>query len=89
MAASLDHRTQQMDGPPVDEEKIGDRAFCHSAHTHTQTHFGVARVCFEPWRWVGVEEPADAFVLALDRNDQILPRPPKSKTGRQKNGKCG
>ena len=35
MAASLDHRTQQTDGPPVDEEKIGDRAFCHSAHTHT------------------------------------------------------
>ena len=27
-----------MDGPPVDEEKIGDRAFCHSAHTHTHTH---------------------------------------------------
>ena len=38
MAASLDHRTQQMDGPPVDEEKIGGRVFCHSAHTHTHTH---------------------------------------------------
>ena len=24
--------------PPADEEKIGDRAFCHSAHTHTHTH---------------------------------------------------
>ena len=37
MAASLDHRTQQMDGPPVDEEKIGGRVFCHSAHTRPST----------------------------------------------------
>ena len=30
-----------MDGPPVDEEKIGGRVFCHSAHTHTHAALGM------------------------------------------------
>ena len=46
MAASLDHRTQQTDGPPVDEEKIGGRVFCHSAHTHAPLRG--ARFLFSP-----------------------------------------